>query len=67
MKTYCCEELKALIDNLDGIYFPVGEGEVSGGVELVKSSDVWSVSFSDGWNSYPDLEIKFCPYCGIKQ
>lgn len=67
VKVYCCDELDTFIKSLDEMYFSIGEGEISGSVELIKSSGVWSVSFNDGWNSYPDLKITFCPYCGIKQ
>lgn len=67
MEEKCCEELKDFISILKGVCFDVGEGEVSGSIELMEFNQIWSVTFNDGWSSYPELEIRFCPYCGIKQ
>lgn len=63
----CCEELKEFLNTLKGVSFSVGEGETSGSIELSHSNDLWSVYFNDGWSSYPSLDLKFCPYCGVKQ
>lgn len=38
-----------------------GDGEISGYVDIEESR----ISFSDGWNSFPDIEFKYCPICGV--
>ena len=42
--------------------FHVGDGEMSGTIWVEKDK----ITFSDGWNSYPDIDFIFCPICGVR-
>lgn len=67
-KQYCCEELTRLVKEQKGVYFPVGEGEISGSISLNKyENEPMELDFHDGWNFYTPIVFRYCPYCGTKQ
>ena len=50
------------IKELESWSWSSGIEEISGSVDISKERIV----FSDGWSTYPALEFKFCPECGVK-
>lgn len=58
----CCDEMKHFAKEMDNVYFHVGDGECSGSIWIEPTH----ISFDDGWNFYPRLELRFCPFCGAK-
>lgn len=59
----CCEEFREWWKVMDEIHLPVGEGEISGAVNLEDDH----LSIDDGWTFVPNLKFNFCPFCGKKQ
>jgi len=69
MAALCCDEMKKYCHKMDGVSFQIGEGEISGFINAIeeyhdRNDCLFSVAFDDGWNSYPELMIRFCPFCG---
>jgi len=63
VKVYqCCEEMSGFLRAMPSS-FHVGDGEISGNIWIEQTY----ISFSDGWNSYPVLRLRFCPFCGMKR
>lgn len=55
-------EFEKNIKELEKGYFTIGEGETSG----IITFGLDGIHIYDGWNSYPSIDFKYCPDCGIK-
>ena len=67
MKKICCKELNKVLDAWDGLRSnsPGQEyGHLSISFYNTAGKSPYYLCVDDGWTGYPDLEFRFCPFCG---
>jgi hypothetical protein len=64
VKVYrCCGEMSKFMEEMERASLPVGTGEISGNISIYPTY----ISFDDGWNFYPTLRLRYCPFCGAER
>jgi hypothetical protein len=53
----CCFEMQDFLKRMNEI----GSGGFEKGIIHVDKNEIW---LDDGWNNYPTLYFRFCPFCG---
>lgn len=57
--------MKKFSNTMAGLYFSQEDDGITSGVYI--QEDMKSIRFTDGYSTYPNLDINYCPYCGAKQ
>lgn len=60
--TGCCTEMINFIEKMEKTSFIIGSSEISGSISIEPNE----IRFDDGWNDYPTLYFRYCPFCGVK-